>query len=210
MPEIIGIFGGTFDPVHNGHTETISHLMTLIPFKKVIVVPDVRPPHRQEAIGSFEDRLAMTRLAFKNHKKVSVEELGASRSGPSYAISTVKEILKKEGNIKIVVIVGSDAFAEIDSWYRWKELLRLVNFVVMKRPGHITPKNKKSFKLINQKNEIDELVQKRGAGKVVEVKVKPLRISSSGIRENLGNGIDINLLVGPKVREYLISNKLYV
>ena len=60
------------------------------------------------------------------------------------------------------------------------------------------------------KIEIDELVQKRGAGKVVEVKVKPLRISSSGIRENLGNGLDINLLVGPKVREYLISNKLYV
>ena len=210
MPEIIGIFGGTFDPVHNGHTETISHLMTLIPFKKVIVVPDVRPPHRQEAIGSFEDRLAMTRLAFKNHKKVSVKEAGSSRSGPSYAINTVKDILKKERNVQIAVIVGSDAFAKIDSWYRWKELLGLVNFVVMKRPGFSTPKNKKSFELISQKNEIDELVQHNGTGRVVEVKVKPLRISSSGIRGNLDKGIDINLLVGPKVREYLISNRLYV
>ena len=210
MPEIIGIFGGTFDPVHNGHTETISHLMTLIPFKKVMVIPDVRPPHKQKVIGSFEDRLAMTRLAFKNHKKVSVEDRGASRSGPSYAINTVKEILKKERNVRIVVIVGSDAFAEIDSWYGWKELLRLVNFVVMKRPDFSTPKNKKSFELISQKNEIDELVQQNGTGNVVEVKLKPLRISSSGIRDNLDKGIDINLLVGPKVREYLISHKLYV
>ena len=120
MPDIIGIFGGTFDPVHNGHTKTISYLLKLIPFKKIIVIPNAKPPQGKEAIGSVEDRLAMTLLAFKKHRRVVVDDRESLRPGPSYAIDTVKEILKEEKVSRLNMIVGSDVFAEIDSWHHWE------------------------------------------------------------------------------------------
>ena len=185
MPDIIGIFGGTFDPVHNGHTKTISYLLKLIPFKKIIVIPNAKPPQGKEAIGSVEDRLAMTLLAFKKHRRVVVDDRESLRPGPSYAIDTVKEILKEEKVSRLNMIVGSDVFAEIDSWHHWEELFRLVHFVVMKRPDYPIPKKKKSFQLINKGNSIEELVKADGIGKVIEVSVKPINISSTRIRKNL-------------------------
>jgi len=209
MPDIIGIFGGTFDPVHNGHTKTISYLLKLIPFKKIIVIPNAKPPQGKEAMGSFEDRLAMTLLAFKKHRRVVVDDRESLRPGPSYAIDTVKEILKEEKVSRLNMIVGSDVFAEIDSWHHWEELFRLVHFVVMKRPDYPIPKKKKSFQLINKGNSIEELVKADGIGKVIEVSVKPINVSSTRIRKNLATARSIESLVSSEVRDYLLINKVY-
>jgi len=209
MPDIIGIFGGTFDPVHNGHTKTISYLLKLIPFKKIIVIPNAKPPQGKEAIGSVEDRLAMTLLAFKKHRRVVVDDRESLRPGPSYAIDTVKEILKEEKVSRLNMIVGSDVFAEIDSWHHWEELFRLVHFVVMKRPDYPIPKKKKSFQLINKGNSIEELVKADGIGKVIEVSVKPINVSSTRIRKNLATARSIESLVSSEVRDYLLINKIY-
>ena len=209
MADIIGIFGGTFDPVHNGHTKTISYLLKLIPFKKIIVIPNAKPPQGKEAIGSVEDRLAMTLLAFKKHRRVVVDDRESLRPGPSYAIDTVKEILKEEKVSRLNMIVGSDVFAEIDSWHHWEELFRLVHFVVMKRPDYPIPKKKKSFQLINKGNSIEELVKADGIGKVIEVSVKPINISSTRIRKNLATARSIESLVSSEVRDYLLINKIY-
>ena len=209
MPDIIGIFGGTFDPVHNGHTKTISYLLKLIPFKKIIVIPNARPPQDKEVIGSVEDRLTMTLLAFKKHKRVVVDDRESLRPGPSYAIDTVKEILKEEKVSRLSMIVGSDVFAEIDTWHHWEELFRLVHFVVMKRPDYPIPKKKKSFQLINKGNSIEELAKADGTGKVIEVKVEPINVSSTRIRKNLATARSIESLVSSEVRDYLLINKLY-
>lgn len=209
MPDIIGIFGGTFDPVHNGHTKTISYLLKLIPFKKIIVIPNARPPQDKEVIGSVEDRLTMTLLAFKKHKRVVVDDRESLRPGPSYAIDTVKEILKEEKVSRLSMIVGSDVFAEIDTWHHWEELFRLVHFVVMKRPDFPIPKKKKSFQLINKGNSIEELAKADGTGKVIEVKVEPINVSSTRIRKNLATARSIESLVSSEVRDYLLINKLY-
>ena len=209
MPDIIGIFGGTFDPVHNGHTKTISYLLKLIPFKKIIVIPNARPPQDKEVIGSVEDRLTMTLLAFKKHKRVVVDDRESLRPGPSYAIDTVKEILKEEKVSRLSMIVGSDVFAEIDTWHHWEELFRLVHFVVMKRPDFPIPKKKKSFQLINKGNSIEELAKADGTGKVIEVKVEPINVSSTRIRKNLATARSIESLVSSEVRDYLLINKIY-
>ena len=209
MPDIIGIFGGTFDPVHNGHTKTISYLLKLIPFKKIIVIPNAKPPQGKEAIGSVEDRLAMTLLAFKKHRRVVVDDRESLRPGPSYAIDTVKEILKEEKVSRLSMIVGSDVFAEIDTWHHWEELFRLVHFVVMKRPDFPIPKKKKSFQLINKGNSIEELAKADGTGKVIEVKVEPINVSSTRIRKNLATARSIESLVSSEVRDYLLINKIY-
>lgn len=209
MPRIIGIFGGTFDPVHYGHTKTISQLLSIIPFKKVVVIPSAKPPHKERVIASFEDRIAMTRLAFKNQKKVLVDGREALRSGPSYAIDTVKDFLTEEKNTQIVLILGSDAFAKIDTWHMWKELFGLANFVVIKRPYYPVSWRKRSLRAINRKNNLEDLTSSEGTGKVIEIKLNPIQISSSKIRKGFTMGKNVERLVGSKVREYLISHQVY-
>lgn len=209
MPKIIGIFGGTFDPVHNGHTDTISYLVSLIPFYKINVIPNFMPPHKK-ARASFEDRLAMVKLAFRNIKQVTVDDRDSLKKGPSYAINTVKEIFKEEEkNAQIVMIVGTDTFSDIDSWYRWEELMKLVDFLVMKRSDNNLSKEKKSFQLIDKNVDIEELKNSSYKRRVIEVNVKPINISSSRIRQNIRVGKSIDCLVNSEVRDYLNINKLY-
>jgi len=209
MPRIIGVFGGTFDPVHFGHTKTISELSSLITFKKVIVIPSAKPPHKQEVTASFEHRITMTRLAFKNQKEVFVDGREALRPGPSFAIDTVKDLLTKEKRSKIVLIIGSDAFAKIDTWHRWEDLFTLVDFIVIKRPNPTNVWKRRPFRLIKRENDLEDFIHSKSIGRVFEIRLKPIRISSSKVRKDLSLGKNVERLVGSKVREYVLFHKLY-
>ena len=209
MPRIIGVFGGTFDPVHFGHTKTISELLSLITFKKVIVIPSAKPPHKQEVTASFEHRITMTRLAFKNQKEVFVDGREALRPGPSFAIDTVKDLLTKEKRSKIVLIIGSDAFAKIDTWHRWEDLFTLVDFIVIKRPNPTNVWKRRPFRLIKRENDLEDFIHSKSIGRVFEIRLKPIRISSSKVRKDLSLGKNVERLVGSKVREYVLFHKLY-
>ena len=209
MPRMVGVFGGTFDPVHFGHTKTISELSSLISFKKVIIIPSAKPPHKQKVTASFEQRVTMTRLAFKNQKGVFIDGREALRPGPSYAIDTVKDLLAKEKRSKIVLIMGSDAFAKIDTWHRWEDLLALVDFIVIKRPNPTNLWKRRSFRLIKRENDLEDFIHSKSIGRVFEVKLKPIRISSSKVRKDLALGKNVERLVGSKVKEYVLFHKLY-
>ena len=149
MPRIIGVFGGTFDPVHNGHVLTISELLEKLPFEKILVIPNFQPPHRESSQVSYKHRYEMASLAFKDIPKTEVDSREYLREGPSYAIKTVKEVMSEEEEARVVMIVGSDSFVDIHSWYKWKELINLVDFVIMKRPDRPLSKNKKAQNLVS-------------------------------------------------------------
>ena len=100
MRRIIGIFGGTFNPVHNGHTETINYLLETIPFNKILIIPNAVPPHKKVNNVSFEHRLRMVTLAFRNIRRAEVDNREVFRDTPSYAINMVKEILEEEKKFK--------------------------------------------------------------------------------------------------------------
>ena len=119
MPRIIGVFGGTFDPVHNGHVLTISELLDKLPFEKILVIPNLQPPHRESSQVSYKHRFEMASMAFKDIPKTIVDNRESLRDGPSYAIETVKEIMSEEEGVRVVMIVGSDSFVDIHSWYKW-------------------------------------------------------------------------------------------
>ncbi len=128
--EFIGIFGGTFDPVHKGHTEIIKNLFELIPLDKVIVVPNGVPPHRQASVSS-EERLRMVSSAFKSSEKVVIDNREIKKKDPSYAISTLRELIEENTEHSLVWIMGSDAFAEIDSWYQWEDFIKMINTMIL-------------------------------------------------------------------------------
>ena len=131
------------------------------------------------------------------------------RPGPSYAIDTVKDLLAKEKRSKIVLIMGSDAFAKIDTWHRWEDLLTLVDFIVIKRPNPTNLWKRRSFRLIKRENDLEDFIHSKSIGRVFEVKLKPIRISSSKVRKDLALGKNVERLVGSKVKEYVLFHKLY-
>ena len=208
MPRIIGVFGGTFDPVHNGHVLTISELLEKLPFEKILVIPNLQPPHRESSQVSYKHRYEMASMAFKDIPKTIVDNRESLRDGPSYAIETVKEIMSEEEGARVVMIVGSDSFVDIHSWHKWKELINMVDFVILKRPDRPLSKNKKAQNLVSSEWFKKDLFED-GQLNIFEIEVTPLKISSSSIRENIAKGKKIDHLVNTLVEEYIKEHGLY-
>ena len=209
MPRLVGIFGGTFDPVHYGHSLTIAELLNTIPFEKILVIPNSLPPHRENSQASFSHRYKMTSLAFRDIEKTVVDNRENLRTGPSHAIETVKQIIVEEGKTKVILIVGSDSFDGIHSWYKWRELISLVDFLILKRPDMPLSKNKNVQDLISPTRFSEDLLLDRKAKSIFEIEMTPLRISSSLIRENIAKGKSIDDLINPLVKDYLKKHGLY-
>ena len=208
MPRIIGVFGGTFDPVHNGHVLTISELLEKLPFEKILVIPNFQPPHKESSQVSYKHRYEMARIAFKDIPKTMVDSREYRREGPSYAIQTVQEVLSEEEKARVVMIVGSDSFVDIHSWYKWKELINLVDFVIMKRPDMPLSKNKKAKDLVSVRRFKKDLFEDSQLN-IFEIEVTPFKISSSSIREKITEGKKIDHLVNTLVEEYIKEHGLY-
>jgi nicotinate-nucleotide adenylyltransferase len=208
ISKLIGVFGGTFDPVHNGHTKIIQNLLKLIPFDEIKVIPNGQPPHRT-SVCSNNDRLEMVNLAFKGINQILIDEREIHREGPSYAIHTAKEVLEEFHQHNVVWIMGSDAFSGIDSWFEWEEFINIINILVMARPGSkIDPTSKAGILIIErQASNINDLSQ--GAGKILVVDIDPVNISSTKVRSNLASGETVNDLILEDVSDYIDSGKLY-
>ena len=209
MPRLVGIFGGTFDPVHYGHSLTIAELLNTIPFEKILVIPNALPPHRENSQASFSHRYKMTSLAFRDIEKTVVDNRENLRTGPSHAIETVKQIVAEEGKTKVILIVGSDSFDGIHSWYKWRELINLVDFLILKRPDMPLSKNKNVQDLISSTRFSEDLLEDRKAKTIFEIEMTPVKISSSLIRENIADGKSIDGLINPLVKDYLKKHGLY-
>ena len=209
MPRLVGIFGGTFDPVHYGHSLTIDELLNTIPFEKILVIPNSLPPHRENSQASFSHRYKMTSLAFRDIEKTVVDNRENLRTGPSHAIETVKQIIAEEGKTKVILIVGSDSFDGIHSWYKWRELISLVDFLILKRLDMPLSKNKNVQDLISPTRFSEDLLLDRKDKSIFEIEMTPLRISSSLIRENIAKGKSIDNLINPLVKDYLKKHGLY-
>ena len=208
MPRIIGVFGGTFDPVHNGHVLTISELLEKLPFEKILVIPNLQPPHRESSQVSYKHRYEMASMAFKDIPKTIVDNRESLRDGPSYAIETVKEIMSEEEGVRVVMIVGSDSFVDIHSWHKWKELINMVDFGIMKRPDMPLSKNKKAKDLVNAEWFKKDLFEDSQLN-IFEIEVTPFKISSSSIKEKIAKGKKIDHLVNSLVEEYIKEHGLY-
>ena len=209
MPRLVGIFGGTFDPVHYGHSLTIAELLNTISFEKILVIPNSLPPHKGNSQVSFNHRYKMTSLAFRDIEKTVVDNRENLRTGPSHAIETVKQIVAEEGKTKVILIVGSDSFDGIHSWYKWRELINLVDFLILKRPDMPLSKNKNVQDLISSTRFSEVLLDDRKARSIFEIEMTPVKISSSLIRENIADGKSIDGLINPLVKDYLKKHGLY-
>ncbi len=190
----IGILGGTFNPIHYGHLLVAAEVREKFDLERVIFVPSASPPHKNHPdIAPPRDRYQMTVLATQSNRFFSVSDLELQRSGKSYSVETVKELLNIYGkDTKLYFITGTDAILEIFTWKDRKELLKLCQFVVATRPGFHAEK-------------IDKTIVRQ----IHLIEIPNLDISSTDIRRRIKERRSIKYLLPEKVEEYIHEHGLY-
>ena len=132
---MIGIFGGTFDPIHCGHLRAIVELRDALALDEVRVIPCARPAHRDAPAAPPAARVAMLRAALRAMHGCVVDERELARPGPSYTVDTLAELRDERPTAALCLLLGHDAFAGLAQWHRWRELFTLAHVVVARRPG---------------------------------------------------------------------------
>lgn len=209
--EPVGIFGGTFDPVHVGHLRTAWELLTGLGLRELRFVPCRLPPHRPPAMAPDDLRRQMLSAAIAGQPGFRVDDRELARPGPSYTVDTL-ESLRAEGHTgPLCLVLGMDAFLGLPTWHRWREILRLAHLVVVRRPG-VAPDGDGDIRALLADRGTDSPARLRAtpAGHVLVRDVTPLGVASSAIRALVAGGGDPRYLVPDSVRELILQHRLYV
>ena len=206
----IGIFGGTFDPVHYGHLRAATEASELLPLDQFHLLPAGSPPHRSRTFASAEHRLAMLALATDSYPDLVVDDREVRRGGDSYMVDTLAAIRSEAGDSPLVLMVGQDAVNKLDSWHEWRRLFDLAHLVVMRRPKSRHEYSGELFEVL-QPRLIDDpdLLTEKPAGYVFPLEVTQLEISSTGIRGLIAAGREPRFLLPESVIRYINEHDLY-
>jgi nicotinate-nucleotide adenylyltransferase len=209
-PAPIGVFGGTFDPVHYGHLRTAYEVLQALRLREVRFVPAGDPPHREPPRVDAARRLELVRAATADQPGFVVDDREVRRAGPSYTVLTLGELRAEMPAAPICLIVGMDAFRGLPTWHRWQELLELAHVVVAPRPGWDAPREGALGELLVSRRVASvEALHERAAGRIFVQSVTQLEISSSELRDLLAAGRDPRYLVPDTVRELLRRTDCY-
>jgi len=216
----IGLFGGTFNPIHIGHIKVSAEIKEAFKLDTIYIIPSATPPHKKsKGIADARDRLEMTRLAVSRLEGYNVSDIELKRSGPSYTVDTINQLKKTlSADASLYLILGTDAFLEIDTWMSYKELFNMLPFIVMSRPkkssivtleqldSYILNNVSKSYAFQRQKNRfVDNRYRP-----IYIFNVAPYDISSTDIREKIRKRKPIGDMVPEKVENYIRKKGLYL
>lgn len=193
--ERFGIYGGTFNPIHNGHLHLIRAACAQLSFDRLLVVPANIPPHKAATdLASNRDRLEMARLATAGMPGVWVSDIELRARGKSYTVLTLERLRALFPECSFTLLMGADMLESFDRWHRWRDILKLADIAAFAR------------------NEGEEALLERKAaliGRARVVRVEPLPLSSTLVREKVRRGEDISGLVPEPVAAYIYEKGLY-
>jgi len=210
---MLGIYGGTFDPVHFGHLRTALDVKEALRISDLRFLPCRIPTHRSSPGASPQQRLRMLELALqKPDKGFSIDRRELDREGPSYMVDTLASLRAEDLSRSICLILGLDAFAGLPSWHRWRELFNLAHFAVMQRPESTEPKWVGELADIVLENRMEDTGKLADTpfGKIVFLEVTQLAISATGIRKLIAGGKSPRYLLPDPVLEMIQSEGIYL
>ncbi|MGH6634708.1 MAG: nicotinate-nucleotide adenylyltransferase [Gammaproteobacteria bacterium] len=206
----LGILGGTFDPVHNGHLRLAIEVREALALPEVRVIPLRHPPHRPTPAASAPQRLAMLEAAIHNEPFMRLDRRELKREGPSYTVDTLISLRAELGTTPFCLILGMDAFQALTAWHRWEAVLDLTHIVVATRlevsqnvPGEL--RAAMGSRLVEDPRVLSE----SPAGKILFQHVPILDISSSRIRAAVKQGRSVRYLVPDEVLRLIAKHRLY-
>jgi nicotinate-nucleotide adenylyltransferase len=215
-PRRLGLFGGTFNPIHYGHLRSAEEVCEALGLNRLWFIPAGHPPHKAApGITPFEARLEMSRLAVGDHPVMSVSDLEGRRPGRSYSIETLQQIRREVGpDWELYFILGLDAILEIATWKDYRDLFTLSHFVVLDRPGYDRQRlGEVLCEKVNplfRPHQVGRSFQHPSGHNVILQETTLMDISGTGIREMVRHGGSIRYLLPEAVREYIITHKLYL
>ncbi|MCK9230493.1 MAG: nicotinate-nucleotide adenylyltransferase [Syntrophales bacterium] len=211
----VGLFGGSFDPIHLGHLRCAEELVELLDLDKMIFIPAARQPLKEErSLLSFHHRAAMVRIAIAGNPSFALSEREYRREGPSYSIDTVREFVREyPDGTEFCFIMGQDAFQDITCWKDWRDLLQCYSIIVMTRPGS----EEKTLRDVLPADDradfsydaADECYRGNRGGAVCFRRLTLLDISSTDIRRRCAARRSIRYLLPDGVMSYIESGGLY-
>jgi len=212
----VGIFGGTFDPIHHGHLRLAEEVAESAKLGEVRFMPSGTPPHRTRPGADAADRVAMARLAVAGNPRFSVDDRETRRAGPGYTVDTLAELRSELGVSRpLALLLGADAFLELATWHRWRALFDLAHIVVAYRPG---------FPIDTWQARMPEplaheyaarhmhqplAVHLAPAGGIAAVSMTGLDISATFVRNAVAAGASARYLLPDSVLDYIRSRGLY-
>lgn len=205
---MIGIYGGTFDPVHFGHLRTALEIREIFAAAEIRLVPSARPPHREQPAVSAAMRVEMLHAALNGHPGLVVDTRELDRAGPSYMVDTLASIRSEVGAEEpLLLCIGCDAFLQLESWHRWRQLFDHAHIVVITRPGW----RHEALVPFYQGRMADavETLQTTACGRLLFQQVTRLEISATRIREILAEGKDPSFLLPDAVLAIIAEHRLY-
>jgi nicotinate-nucleotide adenylyltransferase len=211
----LGLFGGTFNPIHLGHLRAAVEVQEAFDLDKLLLIPSAKPPHKEaDQVANAKDRLHMVRLAIHGQRGLEASDVELARPGPSYTIQTLQYFQERFGaGSDIRFIVGQDAFSEITTWKFFDALFRTAHFIVMTRPGSMLQSIEQFIH-----THISEAYQYDSASlrfnhpdwcSIFCLNITHLDISASDIRQRIRQGRSIRFLVPDAVEGFITEKGLY-
>jgi nicotinate-nucleotide adenylyltransferase len=192
-PKRVGLFGGTFDPVHKGHIASAKSFLNSKYIESLWILLNPAPPHKQEEnFAPYADRLQMLRGAFRPVQNIKISDIETRLPKPCYTVQTIRYLKDHYPGVKFYLCIGYDSYVEFQEWYQWKQILDYCTLLVADRPD-IEPQ-KEDQKLTNN---------------AIFVEHQSVRASSTVIRENITEGKPIDDMVPESVATFIKENDLY-
>ena len=215
--QLVGLLGGTFNPIHFGHLRMAQELADALNLSEVRFIPSANPPHKSMPTVSAKHRAAMVQLAIADNPLFKLDTRELVRTGASYTIDTLISLreelsLQDKQPISLCLILGSDAFVHLNTWARWQELLNYCHIILVQRPtASKQAKLPDELAIFLQDHYTEDLVDltNNAAGYIHMQAITPLEISSTNIRNALIKKLSARYLAPEKVIDYLVKHKLY-
>lgn len=202
MLKQIGLYGGSFDPVHKGHLQVATQAIKVLGLDRFFFIPASQAPHKKDLKqAGIQQRLEMLRCAIKEIDKVDISMCEIERGGVSYTIDTIRHFCSEFPDAKLYFLMGSDSLHHFDSWFQVDEIMRLCCVTILSRKGYNSPSH-----LVDLMN-LDNSKKKKLLQQFIDISID--EISSTEIRDAIQKKAPIDSMVPPCVNKYIVDNSVY-